>query len=101
MYFKHSILFRILGWAYMVFYAIYVDDNCCKGPTPNRASFRATLLQIIFDEFGIPISPKTLPLPEPQIEVKCAGNTISEHGYTCDQTVYDTIDKACDFVVKA
>ena len=100
MYWKHCFMSRILGWVYVVFFAIYADDNAAKGPTPKQAAFRARLLLIIFKEFNVRVSPKSLPLPEPAIEVKIAGNSILEEGYGCDQQLYDTLNAACDKNVK-
>ena len=100
MYWKHCFMSRILGWVYVIFFAIYADDNAAKGPTPKQAAFRARLLLVIFKEFTVRVSPKSLPLAEPAIEVKIAGNSILEEGYGCDQQLYDTLNAACDKNVK-
>lgn len=68
--------------------------------TTSQTTFRAQLLEAIFDVFNIPISPKHLPLPAPAIEVVCAGNTITEKGFGCDASLYEVIDKVCDMPVK-
>jgi len=94
-YRKHLALVRVLGWAILVWYSVYMDDNVAKSPTKERTIFRAEFLVMILDEFNMKVSPKNLPLPPPALEVKAAGNTLGEKGFCCDDTMLETIRAAC------
>ena len=49
-YRKHLTLVRVLGWAILVWYSVYMDDNVAKSPTKERTIFRAEFLVMILDE---------------------------------------------------
>jgi hypothetical protein len=56
-WFKAQIFYRILGRLWKVFYAAYQDDTIVKAPK-GRCRVRLTVLETIYDAFGVIISPR-------------------------------------------
>jgi hypothetical protein len=81
----HRKMFRCFGFAFMIWFATYVDDNCIHGPSELRCSNRNLIFESFCRVAKIKISPKTPPVIS--TEVVAAGILVSAQGLSVDSKV--------------
>jgi hypothetical protein len=86
------------GFAYLQWWAAYVDDNIVKGPTRERTEGRVEIFRAFCKATDVGISPKTP--GDVKTEVTGAGIVISEHGLRADDTVEEALRMRLDVKVR-
>lgn len=78
-------LHATFGYVFLLWFAMYVDDNVIHGPSESRCEGRNLIFESFCRVAGLPISSKTPALV--QEEVVGAGVVISKHGLRADDCV--------------
>ena len=92
-------MLRCFGWAFLVWYIVYVDDCVAQGDTDDRVTGRNRILEAFCFVNNIPISEKTPPIVQECL--LAAGSILSAQGWAANNTVEKAFDMKLEQTVNS